>query len=97
MLNRTIKGAILSAVHDDLMSKESRKKNIIISGLEVVDSTQDADLVGNLLDTEFGFYPEISHTRRLGLVIAERIQPLAVTFVDATVVWYSMINFFANP
>ena len=63
VLNRAIKDAFLTAVHGDLMSKESRKKNIIISGLEVVDGTQDADLVGNLLDTELGLYPEISQTR----------------------------------
>ena len=43
MLNRAIKGAVLTAVHGDLMSKESRKKDIIISGLEVVGGTQDAN------------------------------------------------------
>ena len=46
------------------------------------------NLVGNILDTEFGWYPEIAHTRRLGRVMVERIQPLAVTFVDATVAPY---------
>ena len=51
VLIRAIKDAVLTAVHGDLMSKESRKKNTISSGLEVVDGTQDADLVGNLLDT----------------------------------------------
>ena len=66
VLNHAIKGAVLTAVHGDLMSKESHKKNIIISSLEVVDGIQDVNLVGNLLDTKFGMYPEISHTRRLG-------------------------------
>ena len=40
------------------------------------------DLINELIEVEYGFRPKIIRTHQLGKVIYNRIQPIAVTFVD---------------
>ena len=82
LLNKTIQGAELSAVHDEMLSKEARRCNIIISGLPLKSGTSDIVLMDDLIEVEYGFRPKISRTRRLGKIIYNRNQPIAVTLVD---------------
>ena len=82
LLNKTIQGAVLSAVYGEMLSKEARRRDIIVSGLPPQSGTSDIVLIDDLIEVEYGFRPKISRTRRLGTIIYNRIQPIAVTFVD---------------
>ena len=74
-----MRGAVLTAVHEDMMARETRRKNITISGLPLAHGFSDTALVDDLIESEFGFRPLIPRTRRLGRPIDGRIQPIAVT------------------
>ena len=78
-LNKIMRGAVLTAVHEDMMARETRRKNIIISDLPLAHGISDTALVDDLIESEFGFRPLIARTRRLGRPIDGRIQPIAVT------------------
>ena len=78
-LNKILRGAVLTAVHADMMARETRRKNIIISGLPFAHGISDTALVDDLIESEFGSRPLIARTRRLGRPIDGHIQPIAVT------------------
>ena len=78
-LNKILRGAFLTAVHEDMMARETRRKNIIISGLPLAHCISDTALVDDLIESEFGFRPLIARTRQLERRIDGYIQPIAVT------------------
>ena len=82
MLNKEIRGAVLTAVHGELMSKDARRRNVSISGLPSKPGISDMALVDELVETEFGYRPLIACTRRLERVVSGRVQPIAVTYAD---------------
>ena len=52
LLNKTIQGAVLSAVHSEMLSKEARRRNIIVSGLPPKNDTSDLVLIDDLIEVE---------------------------------------------
>ena len=84
VLTDSVRQAVLTAVHSEMNIKQSRNRNIVISGLQRSNTTQDKDLVSKLLFDELGFLDvRIIQCKRLGksLTTSEgRPQPLRVIF-----------------
>ena len=66
LLDKTIQGAVLSAVHGEMLSKEACRRNIIVRGLPPKNGTSDIVLIDDLIEVENWFRPKTSRTRRLG-------------------------------
>ena len=80
--SKEIRGGVLTAVHGELMSKDARRRNVVIRCLPSKPGVSDTALVDELVETEFGFTPLIARTRRLGRVVSGRVQPIPVTYAD---------------
>ena len=52
---KEIRGAVLSAVHGELMAKDACRRNIVINGLPSKPGVSDTALVDELVETEFGY------------------------------------------
>jgi len=80
---------VLTAVHSELRSKQSRERNIVITGLCRSNTIQDKDLVLKLLFEELGFVDvSIIQCKRLGqsLTTGEgRPQPFRIILQSAVV------------
>ena len=77
-LNTDIRGAVLTAVHGELMSKDALRRAVVISGLPSKPGLNDIALVDELVETKFGYRPLIARTRRR--VVTGWLQPIAVTY-----------------
>ena len=64
-LNKEIRGSVYTAVHVELMSKDARRRNVVISGFPSKPGVSDTALVDEFVETEFGYRPLIARTRRL--------------------------------
>lgn len=87
-LTKTVRQAVLTAVHSELLTKHSRERNIIITGLRRSNSVSDKSLVCKLLFEEFGVDTGIVLCKRLGkspTTSDGRPQPLRVVFSTASV------------
>ena len=73
-----MRDAVLSAMHSDLHLKQSRCKNIVMSGLPQNAKFTDTGLFLELCDVEFSIIPTVVHTKRLGKPVQGRVQPLLV-------------------
>jgi hypothetical protein len=71
------KQAAVTAVYLEKQVKDSRKNSLTITGLPSR-SCSDKQSVTQLISTEFNFQVEISHNKRLGKSLPDRIQPLLV-------------------
>jgi hypothetical protein len=76
---------LVTAVYVDLNERESRKRNIVLSGFPAPDANSKLDFsnVTNFLNVEFDEYTDcfkVVSCRRLGKPIPGRFQPLRVTF-----------------
>ena len=66
-LTTSVRRAVLTAVHSELRNKQSRERNIVITGLCRSNVTQDKDLVSKLLFEELGFIDvKIIQCKRFG-------------------------------
>ena len=76
----TIK-SMLKADHGDLIDKQRRAKNVIVTtGLKTSDSTPDPELFQLLCFDHLGVNIEVTNNRRLGQAKLGRTQPLLVSF-----------------
>ena len=64
------------------MTKDARRRNVVVSGLPSKPGVSDAALVDELVETEFGYRPLIARTRRLGRVVNGRVQPSSFTYAN---------------
>lgn len=78
LIHGPIREAMLTAVHSDLQLKQSRSKNIVVSGLPPNDDYSDRELFVELCQVEFGICPTVTHVKRLGKSLHGRLQPLLV-------------------
>jgi hypothetical protein len=72
--------SLLAAVHVELADKQRRRCNVVVAGLKSCAGVSDADLFLKLCEENLPFKPSIhsDKCRRLGKVIAGRVQPLLV-------------------
>ena len=71
---------MLKAVHGDLIDKQRRAKNVIVSGMKPSDSISDSELFQQLCFNYLGINIDATFSRRLGTVKPGRIRPLLVAF-----------------
>ena len=69
-INKELCGAVLTTIHEELMSKDARHGKIMISSLPSKPGISDTALVDALVETEFASRPLIACTRRLGRVVS---------------------------
>ena len=81
-LNKEIRGVVLATAHGGLMSKDARRRNVVIGGLSSKPGVSDTALVDELLETELGYRPFIARTRSLGHILSGRVQSITVTYAD---------------
>jgi len=87
--------AVTTAVYVDLRNSEKKAKNVIISGLEELETETDRDLANNLFSTEFGEQPNIVHSRRLGkrnATTGRKARPLLVSFDNPQIAEHYITN-----
>jgi len=68
--------SLLSALTGE--TKERRAKTVVESGLEQRDNSTDVDSFRRLSMMELGIDPRVKFTRRLGVAVGDRVQPLLV-------------------
>ena len=73
-----LKHSVMSAVYEDLHSRESRVCNVVVSGLEAEPGVDDGEAVRRLCQTEFGRTPAVVKCFRLGRRLPNRVRPLLV-------------------
>ena len=101
-LREGFKTAILSAVHTEMMTRDKRALNIVVSGMKTSNLASDAIQFSELCSSEFNIVPTIRSTFRLGRIIEGRIQPLLVTLgssaeVDDLIRRASQLRFSRSP
>ena len=101
-LNGEIRTAILSAVHTEMLTKEKRALNVVITGMKISSFASDAVQFAELCSSEFNIQPTIRSTVRLGKVIEGKIQPLLVTLnssieVDNLIKRANLLRFSRSP
>ena len=90
-LTKPVRQAVLTAIHTEMLSKQSRERNIIITGLHRSNTVSDKDLVCKMMFEELGL-----DTRETGVTLCKRLgkspftddgrpQPLRVILPTATV------------
>ena len=83
-INGEIRTAILSAVHTEMLTKEERALNVVITGMKISSFASDAVQFAELCSSEFNIQPTIRSNARLGKVIEGKIQPLLVSLNSST-------------
>ena len=79
----SLREAVVTAVSVDRRDKERRAKTVVVSGLEQRDNSTDADSFRRLSMMELGIDPHVKFTRRLGVAVGDRVQPLLVGLQSA--------------
>ena len=69
---------VLSAVYQDLHTREARAKNVVVCGLISEIGTDDKTSFLQFCQQEFRSKPSVSYSRRLGKPVPGRINPLLV-------------------
>ena len=72
----SVKEIILSTVYNEKIANNRRSSSIIVSGLVCDPNHSDTEVIEKLCYSEFGIRSAITNTKRLGKVIAGRIQPV---------------------
>lgn len=80
---RNIRDAVVAAVYVDEQRKSSRMANLVVSGLPSMLPITDQTLVTDLFRNEIGVDAEVVWCKRLGRILAGRVQPLLVTMRSA--------------
>ena len=96
VLNGTIREAFLSAVHQEMRKKESRRSNIVVSGVYPAGDgdcdVDDATVISDIIFFHFDIRPAITRTRRIRRETPGRAQLLLVTFADQAAAAYLIDN-----
>ena len=79
----SLKEAVVTAVNIEQREKERRAKTVVISGLLPNNSTTDAECFRRLSMLELGVDPSIKFTKRLGVAVGDRVQPLLIGLQSA--------------
>jgi len=82
-LSAPIRTAIVSAVHSDLQLQQSRRCNVVITGLPSNPDLIDGELFIAVCSNELGVQPEVVKVKRLGSPVPDKIQPLLVVLRTA--------------
>lgn len=72
----SVKEIILSTVYNEKIANNRRSSSIIVSGMACDPNHSDTEVIEKLCYSEFGIRSAITSTKRLGKVIAGRIQPV---------------------
>ena len=75
---------VLAAVHNELMEKQRRKCNVVVSGLKEVEGVDDVDAFCEICKTCLPVKPPVNrqNCRRLGRKTTSKIRPLLITLVN---------------
>jgi predicted metal-binding protein len=78
------RAAVAPDLESELADKQSRRHNIVVSGLPPVDGTDDADLFSHMCETNLPVKPAVvrESCRRIGRAQSGKVQPLLVTLVS---------------